>query len=521
MKILIDQLMNQSGVKFGTSGARGLAAEMNDLVCFAYTLGFLQYLVREKVPVSASNRVMVAYDLRESSPRIARAVRKAINHFGFQPVDCQTIPTPVVALYGMSEHVPAIMVTGSHIPENRNGIKFYLPTGEILKKDETGIKQQTVEIPDELFDSNGSLKPTECEFSSETDHNNAKQYYLDRFLRAFPVDFLAGFRIGLYEHSAVGRDLLYELYTALGATVTRLGRSETFVAVDTEAVRDEDQCLARTWATGQATGQKNRHSDNPPFDAILSTDGDSDRPLLFDEHGEWIRGDIAGILTSRFLLADCVVTPLTSNTALERSGWFKKIVRTKIGSPYVIEAMQEAVSHGYQRVVGYEANGGFLTANSMLFDEEESQYPLLALPTRDPAIVHIAVLRHAKDVGVPLSEMIHYLPRRIVMSDRLQNFPTELAQRKIEELVSGGDEMVQLIFAAFGELQTIDHTDGIRMTFGDQDIVHLRYSGNAPELRCYTEADTKERATSLLYRTMTILDTWRRRSQNDSYPYQH
>ncbi|MDR3198579.1 MAG: phosphomannomutase [Planctomycetaceae bacterium] len=512
MKVSIDLLMSQSGVKFGTSGARGLAADMNDFVCFAYTLGFLQYVAREIVSGSENNRVAAAYDLRESSPRIARAVRKAVSYAGWKPIDCKTIPTPALALYGISEKIPAIMVTGSHIPEDRNGIKFHLPDGEILKKDETGIRQQTVEIPDDLFDSNKMLKSAESGVSAETDNGKAKQYYLDRFLRAFPSGFLTGFRIGFYEHSAAGRDLLYELYTALGATVTRLGRSETFIAVDTEAVRDEDQALARQWATG--------HSENPPFDAILSTDGDGDRPLLFDEHGEWIRGDVAGILTSRFLLADCVVTPVSSSTALERSGWFKKIVRTKIGSPYVIEAMRNMVLEGYKRVAGYEANGGFLTANSILLDEEESKRPLSPLPTRDPAIVHIATLRYAKDAGVPLSEMVHYLPRRVVMSDRLQNFPTELAQQKIEELVSGGEEMIQLVFAAFGELQTIDQTDGIRMMFGDQDIVHLRSSGNAPELRCYTEADTKERATSLLYQTMTILDTWRRRFQHDSYPYQ-
>ncbi|MDR0706206.1 MAG: phosphomannomutase [Planctomycetaceae bacterium] len=510
MKILIDQLMNRSGIKFGTSGARGLAVDMSDFVCFAYTLGFLQYAVAaDNLEI---NRVAVAYDLRDSSPRIARAVRKAVHYFGLKPIDCKTIPTPTVALYGLLEKIPAIMVTGSHIPEDRNGIKFHLPSGEILKNDETGIKHQTIDVPDEMFDSNGMLKPNESDVPSETDNGEAKQRYLDRFLNAFSPGFLTGFRIGLYEHSAVGRDLLYELYAALGASVTRLGRSETFIAVDTEAVREEDQFLARKWATG--------YSENPPFDAILSTDGDSDRPLLFDEHGEWIRGDIAGILTSRFLLADCVVTPVSSSTALERSGWFKKIIRTKIGSPYVIEVMQNAVLRGDKRVVGYEANGGFLTASSILFDEEESKRPLLPLPTRDPAIVHIATLRYAKDAGVPLSEMVHYLPRRIVMSDRLQNFPTELSQRKMEELASGGEEMIQLVFATFGDLQTVDQTDGIRMMFGDQDIVHLRPSGNAPELRCYTEADTKERASSLLYRTMTILDTWRRRSQHDSYPYQ-
>ncbi|MDR1964971.1 MAG: phosphomannomutase [Planctomycetaceae bacterium] len=507
MNVSIDQLMNRSGVKFGTSGARGLAVDMTDFVCFAYTIGFLQYAAT--CSTNQIDRVATAYDLRSSSPRIARVVREAIRYFGAKPIDCQTVPTPTVALYGLSEKIPAIMVTGSHIPEDRNGIKFHLPNGEILKKDESEIRKQIVIVPDQLFDQNGMLNADQENFTAETDHGEAKRRYIDRYIQAFPSGFLSGFRIGLYEHSAVGRDLLYELYTELGAAVTRLGRSESFIAVDTEAVRDEDLFLAGKWAAG----------DPPPFDAILATDGDGDRPLLFDEHGEWIRGDITGILTSRFLLADCVVTPVSSSTALERSGWFKKIIRTKIGSPYVIEAMQHAVSQGDQRVVGYEANGGFLTATSILLDEEESKRPLSPLPTRDPSIVHIATLRHAKEVGVPLSEMIRYLPRRIVMSDRLPNFPQELSKHKMEELATGSDEMIQLVFATFGELQTIDHTDGIRMTFVDQDIVHIRPSGNAPELRCYTEADTKERAASLLYRTMAIIDTWRRRNQNETYPY--
>jgi phosphomannomutase len=47
------------------------------------------------------------------------------------------------------------MVTGSHIPDDRNGIKFNLPTGEILKRDEEGIRAQPLQVPDTLFDQAG------------------------------------------------------------------------------------------------------------------------------------------------------------------------------------------------------------------------------------------------------------------------------------------------------------------------------------------------------------------------------
>lgn len=525
MKTTVDQLMLSSDVKFGTSGVRGLVDDMNDFVCFAYVVGFLQYAKQladqNDRPFS---RVAVACDLRSSSPRIAKAVLWAAQYFGLEPIDCGKIPTPALALYGITEKIPSIMITGSHIPEDRNGIKFHLPEGEILKKDEMPIRQQTIEISDELFhelfNDNKMLRRNALPDSTKNDEETAKRYYIERFVKSLPKKCLSGCRIGLYEHSSVARDLLYDLYTTLGATVTRLGRSETFVAVDTEAVRDEDLELARDWADGKNLPPEFVvNPDSPPFDAIVSTDGDGDRPLLFDEHGGWIRGDIAGVLAARFLLADCVVTPITSSSVLERSAWFKKIARTKIGSPYVVAEMLNAAKAGSERVVGYEANGGFLTATPILVDDEHSKFPLTPLPTRDPAIVHIGSLCYARRHGLHLSDLEKDLPRRIVMSDRLKNFPTDLARQKIEELSVGGMETMRLVFASYGDLTSVDETDGVRMTFGDGDIVHVRASGNAPELRCYTEADTQDRAALLLYRTLSLLDSWRRRSQNDEYPY--
>ncbi|MDR2346127.1 MAG: phosphomannomutase [Planctomycetaceae bacterium] len=507
MELNINSMMSSSNVRFGTSGIRGSVDKMTDMVCFAYTIGFLQFAVKKN---QTFDRVAVAYDLRMSSPRIARAVRHAIDHFGLIPIDCKTISTPAVALYGQREKIPSIMVTGSHIADDRNGIKFNLADGEILKQDENAIRQEVVNIPNDLFDKSAALRDFNEAPKTQSDNDEAKENYIGRFIRAFPKNILSGCRIGFYEHSSVGRDLLVELYTKLGAAVTRIGRSDKFIPVDTEAVREEDLILAKNWAN-------QGNSDIPPFDAILSTDGDADRPLIFDEHGEWIRGDIAGIITSRFLLADCVVTPVSSSSAIELSGWFGKIIRTKIGSPYVIEGMRNAVKQGYKRVVGYEANGGFLTATSMFLDEDASERKFDALPTRDPAIVHIAALCFARSIGASLSGVMNHLPRRVVMSDRLRNFPTELAQREIDELASS-PETLQLVFASLGELVTYDLTDGIRVVLGDGDIVHLRPSGNAPELRCYTEAVTKERAASLLCKTMNILDSWRRRTQNDKHP---
>ncbi|EYB47298.1 hypothetical protein BU65_24160 [Escherichia coli] len=44
----------------------------------------------------------------------------------------------------MKDNIPGIMVTGSHIPYDRNGLKFYTPEGEITKADEQEILLEDV-----------------------------------------------------------------------------------------------------------------------------------------------------------------------------------------------------------------------------------------------------------------------------------------------------------------------------------------------------------------------------------------
>ena len=102
------------------------------------------------------------------------------------------------------------------------------------------------------------------------------------------------------------------------------------MAIDTEAVQ----------ARGRALAQGNGLAEQA-FDAIVTTDGDADRPLITDETGEWLRGDLLGLLCARELAAATVVTPVNSTTALEASGLFAEVRRTRIGSPHVIAGMAQ------------------------------------------------------------------------------------------------------------------------------------------------------------------------------------
>ena len=493
-QIQISDLMAQSGVGFGTSGARGLAKDMTDRVCYAYTAAFIQYLEEQK-ELNGKDVIALGGDLRASTDRIMKAAARAVVDRGCQIRCCGRLPSPALACYGLLKQIPTIMVTGSHIPEDRNGIKYTRKKGEILKQDEAGIRRQEVHIPPGLFDAKGMFV---SEGPALVSDSQASDLYVERYLRLFPHNALKGKRIGVYQHSAVGRDLLVRILSGLGAEVTALGFSEEFVPVDTEAIRPEDVTAAKRWA------------EEYGFDAIVSTDGDSDRPLISDESGKWLRGDVAGILCAAFLGADAVATPVSCNSAVEKCGLFQKVYRTRIGSPYVIEGMEQALGDGFLRVMGYEANGGFLTAS----DIRSGGRMLTALPTRDAVIPIIAVLLLSIQKGKPVSRLILELPRRFTYSDRLKNFPAEISRARLNELITGEEvrdrAAIERVFGKyFGKAASIDATDGVRITFQNEEIVHLRPSGNAPEFRCYTEADTETRAMEMNRICLEIMATWR------------
>lgn len=478
--VSIADLMALSGVAFGTSGARGLVSAMTDRICFAYTCGFLQHL-KDIGQFGSGSHVAVAGDLRSSSPRIMAACAAAIRHKGGQVDFCGFVPSPAVAAYGLERRIASLMVTGSHIPDDRNGIKFNRTDGEVLKSDELGIRAQDIILPD-LFDEHDML----CESSAPGPLIDVATTYVSRYVDAFGAQALQGLKLGVYEHSAVGRDILAVLVEQLGGEVHRLGRSENFIPVDTEAVRPEDQHLARQWAA------------ELQLDAILSTDGDSDRPLLADERGTWVRGDILGILCARALGIKAVATPVSCNSVVELSGLFEVVRRTRIGSPFVIEAMNALSAAGYDTVCGYEANGGFLLGSAV----DIGNGRLSALPTRDAVLPIIATLVDARQHNVPLSALQAQLPARYTFSERLQNYPTAQSQALLAHLQEGQHDatftrLTHMFGGIAGTADKIDTTDGLRIHFKGGDIIHLRPSGNAPELRCYTESGTADGAARL------------------------
>ena len=450
-------------VKFGTSGLRGLVVEMTPQLIAAHVQAFV-------AACDTGGVICVGRDLRPSSPRIAADVTAAAQAAGARVIDCGCLPTPALALAAQAAGGGAVMVTGSHIPADRNGLKFYVRSGEIGKTDETAI-----------LDALGQGTSPEDTTATPQADPDATARYITRYVSAFGTKALSGMRIGNYTHSAVGRDVLGQILTTLGAQVIELGRSETFIPVDTEAVDPDTRAQIAAWVRDHR------------LDALVSTDGDSDRPLLADENGRVIPGDILGQITAEALRAQVVVTPISSNSGVQMKG-FDDVRLTRIGSPYVIAAMADA-----PRVVGYEANGGFLLG----FEAQGPTGPLAPLATRDCTLPILTVLHASAGMGV--AARADHEPAVVTVADRLQEVPTDKSTALLGSWRADPAIRAAFLNALEQTEDRLDETDGMRMILKGGGVLHIRPSGNAPELRVYVEATDSTRATALLARALEQL----------------
>jgi phosphomannomutase len=510
-------------------------------------LEYLRGVPRSGGGIAPGDEVYIAYDLRPSSSsfvemhqgrgELCQAVIRAVLDCGMRPVNLGRIPTPALAYFALARRRASVMVTGSHIPFDRNGYKLNTSRGELLKKDEAAIaefvgavRRRIYDQPfaRSLFDERGMFKEGHRELPPE--NAEARAAYLRRYSDFFAQHHLTGKRIGVYQHSAVGRDLLVEILEHFGAEVVPLGRSETFVPIDTENM-DQDQISAVEALVREAAGGSSR------LWAVVSTDGDGDRPLVLgvnpDGSLRFFGGDLVGMIVAQFLEAGAVVVPISCNDAIDRGPLAAVLEpKTRIGSPYVIEGLEKARAKGKTRVCGWEANGGFLTGS----DIERNGRILAKLATRDAALPILAVLFAAIQQGGSVADIFSALPARYGRAALLKDVPQSTGRQIIAQFSPGFDCVTEAVFEpalrlfdgggreleatpslrsrverirselqafftpglGFGEICRMNFLDGIRLSFTNSDVAHVRPSGNADELRIYAVADTQNRADEIV-----------------------
>jgi phosphomannomutase len=519
-------------LRFGTSGRRGEVEHLTQLELYSNVLGELRYLqglAAEEGGITTGDAFYFAFDLRPSSTsfeplyggrgELAQTIVRAISDAGMRPVNLGCVPTPALSYLALEQGKGSIMVTGSHIPFDRNGYKLNTSIGELTKEQEAPISQAVNRERQRLYNQNTAESPFNSEGMFKTGHSDlppatdaARNAYAERYLEFFRGQSLNGTKLLVYQHSAVARDLLVELLTRLGAEVIAVGRSTEFVPIDTENIDDAQLATIQQLADAAVA----RHGQ---LDAIVSTDGDSDRPLLLgfeDGQVRFFGGDLVGMAVAEYLKADAVVVPISCNDSIDRTKLAQKLrPKTRIGSPFVIAGMQAAIREGAKVVCGWEANGGFLLGSEI----NRNGRLLRALPTRDAVLPILCTIFSACEQQLTLPRLFDRLSVRFSKAGLIKNFPRSVSVRMLEQFsppdsqgrefeVAQSSEHVRricdrlaLFFSrekGFGSIVRLNYIDGVRIIFDNGEVAHMRPSGNADELRMYAVADSRERAEQIV-----------------------
>lgn len=132
---------------------------------------------------------------------------------------------------------------------------------------------------------------------------------------------------------------------------------------------------------------------------------------------------------------------------------------------------------------------------------EINKQALTALPTRDAVLPVLAVLSNPNSV----TAQVKTLPNIFTASDRIQDFTREDGLALIEKANAEPSFLLNKIYMQKATVANVNTVDGFRMTLSTGDVIHLRPLGNAPELRCYSEADSIEKANVLVVKVLAAI----------------
>jgi len=312
------------GLRFGTDGVRGAAAELSD--AFVFALG-------EAAARTLGSAFYVGRDTRDSGPRIERALVAGLERGGAVVSVLGVAPTPAVAWLAARDSICGAVISASHNPWSDNGIKFFGPGGRKLSDD---VEAQLETLLEALLE--GPLQVVTEEVPSDLsevvfDASVALHDWTESLLAAVSVP-LDGLHVVIDCANGAQSAIAAGVISGAGARVDVLHASPDGRNINAGCGSTHPEDLA---AAVVASGA----------DLGLAFDGDADRLLAVDERGSVVDGDhllalFAADLHARGALrGDRVVVTVMTNLGfrIAMEGLGIEVVETAVGDRYVLEAL--------------------------------------------------------------------------------------------------------------------------------------------------------------------------------------
>lgn len=380
------------GRLFGTDGVRGIAnVQLDSLLAFKLGQAGAYVLSREK----HQPKILIGRDTRLSGDMLEAAIVAGICSVGAEAVVAGVLPTPAVAY--LTRHYGAdagVVISASHNSMEYNGIKFFNSRG--------------YKLPDEVEDrieniilNNSEVLPVSVgmQIGRRVRAKDVTRDYIDFLASSVSDSSLSGIKVVVDCANGAA-------FEVAPLVLKRLGAEIITIHDDPDGININHNC-------GSTHPERLKSIVlETASDIGLAFDGDADRLILVDEHGNMVDGDHIMAICSKsmseagLLKNNTVVTTVMSNlgldVALKKVGC--KTVKTKVGDRYVLEEM---LSSGYN--FGGEQSGHliFLDYNT----------------TGDGILSALQVMKVMKHSNKKLS----------ALASIMKKFPQVLANAKVSE----------------------------------------------------------------------------------------
>lgn len=381
----------------------------------------------------------MARDTRLTGPEIESVIAGALRRSGCSTVHAGELPTPAVSvLLAQGSADLGIVISASHNPPEFNGIKLISSDGSKLTEDQERL------ISEDHSRMVGSPSPLQ-----EIDVDPALGVeYLETLLKSFPPgQFLAGISLVLDCACGAGCGWAPEAFRRAGAQVSVLHEQPDGARINVGCGSLHPEILGKeVLRTGADLG--------------IALDGDADRALLVDEHGDLVDGDDVIVIWARALLDSGSLEPpvvaltMLSNVGIEehlgRHGI--EVIRTPVGDRAVAAALRESGG-----LLGGEPSGHIIHSSEAA--------------TGDGIRTGLSIAHRIRESGRSLADLRSGIVR----------FPQE--QRTLKILDRPEIEGLEFLSSAM---------EKARQALGDNGRILVRYSGTEPLLRILVEARSAE-----------------------------
>lgn len=318
------------GKYFGTDGVRGVA---NTELTPEFTLKLGRILGYQLKSLCERPKVLIGRDTRVSGELLESALIAGLVSAGADVLKLGVITTPGGAYLTKNLDVQAgIMISASHNPVQDNGIKIFSHSGYKLSDEQENEIEAYLDAPDTL------PRPVAGDIGRVEDFYLGAKQYVD-YLETTINGHLNGLKVVLDCANGASSALAPQLFKELGAEVVTVSSTPDGVNINEQCGSTHPESLALEVVKQGA-------------DLGFAFDGDCDRLIAVDHHGNIVDGDYIMFIVGRYLnekgqlnkgtVVSTVMSNLGFYNAVEANGLHS--VQTKVGDRYVLEEM---LKNGY------------------------------------------------------------------------------------------------------------------------------------------------------------------------------